>query len=759
MLKRRLVHVVLLALLLLPGAIRADTAKVDKVAPSLDTLKATERRVEQVVAKVLPCTVCVRSATRRGAGSGVVVSEDGLVLTAAHVTRAAGNDLVVIFPDGREVKAKALGANRTRDAAMVQILENGKYAFAEVGKSADLKPNQWCIALGHAGGFDPRRTPPVRWGRIVNNGRFIMTDCTLIGGDSGGPLFDLDGRVIGIHSNIGGALWQNNHVPIDAFHASWDRMLGGETWGRLPGRGMDPNRPMLGVQFDTNPSPGGCAIRQVVPGSPAEKAGLKAGDVVWQVDGKDVKSARDIVVLLRAKKPGQRVTLKARRGDESIDVAVTLIRARDLGNPPSPVPPAKNEKNQPRDKKGAGKAGPKKGEPPKNSPDAARKKTADKAVSPAAQGAAKKKNKSAKKQSEPESKPAPKANERLDMRELMRRARQNGGRLRLTPQQYRQFQQELARRRQRGRGKSPRNPPGDNAWVKQVFSAYQSAIEPARKSVAAVLVDGKRVAFATAVSSDGTLVTKASTIAGKEFQIGLGGDRHVAGKLVKISKDYDVALIRADTDTLVPIKWATDTPALQLGEFVAAVGKQAEPAAIGVVSVLTRNLDEKKQGYLGVQTVTSEKGIRLVRVQSDTPAARAGLLKGDVVVSIGGTHARSTAQFAKLIAQHKPDSKVVLKILRGDKEINKTVTLADRSSLAVMPGQQQMMNRLGTRLSKKRSGFKRALQHDCPIEPEDCGGPLVDLDGDVVGINIARAGRIKSYAIPADAIRKMLQTP
>ena len=138
-------------------------------------LKSYEDQVVKLVEKVLPCTVCVRSANGQGSGSGVVVSETGLVLTASHVMMAAGQDLIVVFPDGTEVKAKPLGANRNRDAGMVQIVEEGKYPSVEVGKSADLKTNQWCVALGHAGGFDPRRTPPIRLGRVLNNGRFLTT--------------------------------------------------------------------------------------------------------------------------------------------------------------------------------------------------------------------------------------------------------------------------------------------------------------------------------------------------------------------------------------------------------------------------------------------------------------------------------------------------------------------------------------------------------------------------------------------------------
>ncbi len=103
--------------------------------------------------------------------------------------------------------------------------------------SKNLKSGDLVIALGHAGGYDPVRTPPVRFGRVISSDAsgFLNTDCTLIGGDSGGPLFDLEGNVIGIHSSIGHSLSVNNHTGIDGFKKGWDRMKKGESWGRLGG--------------------------------------------------------------------------------------------------------------------------------------------------------------------------------------------------------------------------------------------------------------------------------------------------------------------------------------------------------------------------------------------------------------------------------------------------------------------------------------------------------------------------------------------
>ena len=287
---------------------------------TVQTLKTHESEVLQLVKSVMPATVCVRSARGGGSGSGVIVSKDGLILTAAHVTAAAGDNLKVIFPDGREVNAKSLGADRSRDAGMAQITDRGDYPFAEVGQSKSLQENELCVSLGHAGGFDRQRTPPVRLGRVLDNGRWVVTDCTLIGGDSGGPLFDLKGRVIGIHSNIGSSLSQNNHVPIDVFHDGWDRLKSGDRWG---GRTQDLNRAVLGINLEgTQIDGGGVRVRSVLPKSPADQAGVKAGDIVKNIDGKAISSRSELIEIVGEKGVGAVLTLGIVRGVVKQDLKV-----------------------------------------------------------------------------------------------------------------------------------------------------------------------------------------------------------------------------------------------------------------------------------------------------------------------------------------------------------------------------------------------------------------------------------------------------
>jgi S1-C subfamily serine protease len=205
-----------------------------KPAPAtVEELRAIEKQVQKVVDKVMPCVVNLRVGP--GQGSGVIISEQGLILTAGHVSGTPNKKAIVVLTNGKNLEGKTLGQNTGIDSGMVKIVPEGKYPFLEMGKSSELKVGQWVVAIGHPGGFRPNRPPVVRLGRILYLDHIrgiIQTDCALVGGDSGGPLFDMQGRVIGIHSRIGGsAITENIHVPIDTFRQTFARLEKGESWG------------------------------------------------------------------------------------------------------------------------------------------------------------------------------------------------------------------------------------------------------------------------------------------------------------------------------------------------------------------------------------------------------------------------------------------------------------------------------------------------------------------------------------------------
>jgi serine protease Do len=302
-------------------AARHPVAALDsKVPEGVDDLRALERRVKKVLKKVLRATVSVRVGGAQG--SGVIVRKDGTVLTAAHVSGKPGQKAVVIFSDGKTVHGKTLGSNRTADSGMIKITDKGPWPFVELGDSSDLHKGQWCIAVGHPGGFREGRSPVVRLGRVLEVGKlYFCTDCTLVGGDSGGPVFDLSGRVVGIHSCIGSRLIINIHVPVNTYRQTWDRLAKSESWGKRPSY-KKTSRPYFGVEGGEDEKE--CRITHVTPGSPAEKAGLKEGDVVVKFDGREVASFAQLSAEIRKTRPGERVFLEVVRDKETLFLEVVV---------------------------------------------------------------------------------------------------------------------------------------------------------------------------------------------------------------------------------------------------------------------------------------------------------------------------------------------------------------------------------------------------------------------------------------------------
>ena len=245
-------------------------------------LRAMQGHVQKLTDQLKKCTVGVQVGPAWG--SGVIISKDGYVLTAAHVAGRPNRECKFTLDDGSEVDGKTLGLFRTLDAGLMKITTPGNYPFAEIGNSAKLKYGQWCIAMGHPGGFQAERGWSCGWARFcIPMARRSLPNCTLVGGDSGGPLFDMEGRVIGINSRIAERLTSNMHVPVSAYkeHDAWDRLVKGDAWGHLPG-----HDPWLGVGGDEKST--AAKIATVKPNSPAESYGLKPGDVVVAFDDQEI---------------------------------------------------------------------------------------------------------------------------------------------------------------------------------------------------------------------------------------------------------------------------------------------------------------------------------------------------------------------------------------------------------------------------------------------------------------------------------------
>jgi serine protease Do len=308
-------------LLLSPTLVRPSLAAPSSAAvqepKDLAGFQALQTQIQAVVHKVLPSVVGIQIGG--SAGSGVIVSEDGIVMTAGHVVVKPGQAVTFFLSDGKPVKGITLGLSATADAGLMKITEPGKWPFVPLGDSASLKPGMWCLAIGHPLGYHQGRPPVVRIGRILQKSEsMIQTDCPLVGGDSGGPLIDLDGKVIGINSRIAGPTDVNLHVPVNVFREMWDQMLKGQAVQPvLPGRdGPDVKAPFRQVVQIANQ----CVVRIKCDGQD-----IALGTIVGP-DGWILTKASEVLAPGPEIKPRGRITCRLRDGRE-LEAAIKGVHA------------------------------------------------------------------------------------------------------------------------------------------------------------------------------------------------------------------------------------------------------------------------------------------------------------------------------------------------------------------------------------------------------------------------------------------------
>lgn len=272
----------------------------------------------------------------RGQGSGFLVSADGLVLTNAHVVDGAAK-VTVKLTDRREFQAKVIGKDAKSDVAVLKI-DARNLPAVRIGDPANLRPGEWVVAIGAPFGFENSVTA----GIVSAKGRslpedtyvpFIQTDVAVNPGNSGGPLFNLAGEVVGINSQIlsqtGGYQGLSFAIPIDIAMDVKDQIVrtGHVTRGYL-GVTVQPLSGALADSFGLH-TPQGALVSAVLPGTPAAKAGLNPGDVILSVDGRDISGAAALPSAIAAAKPGAAVRLDVWRDKSKsvVTVAVDELKA------------------------------------------------------------------------------------------------------------------------------------------------------------------------------------------------------------------------------------------------------------------------------------------------------------------------------------------------------------------------------------------------------------------------------------------------
>ncbi len=270
----------------------------------------------------------------RGVGSGFILSSDGLIMTNAHVVEGA-DEVIVTLTDKREFKAKIIGADKRSDVAVVKIEATGLPAV-KVGDVGRLKVGEWVMAIGSPFGLENTVTAGIVSAKQRDTGDylpFIQTDVAINPGNSGGPLINMRGEVVGINSQIysrsGGSMGIAFAIPMDEAVRVSEQL-------RVSGR---VTRGRIGVQIDQVSKevaealglgkPKGALVRGVEVGSPAEKAGVEAGDIIVKFEGKSVEKSSDLPRMVGSTKPGTRsaLTVFRRGGNKELMVTIAEIEA------------------------------------------------------------------------------------------------------------------------------------------------------------------------------------------------------------------------------------------------------------------------------------------------------------------------------------------------------------------------------------------------------------------------------------------------
>jgi serine protease Do len=228
--------------------------------------------------------------------------------------------------------------------------------------------------------------------------------------------------------------------------------------------------------------------------------------------------------------------------------------------------------------------------------------------------------------------------------------------------------------------------------------------------------------------------------------------RELAAEVVGLHRDYDLAMLKVDATDLAEVEWATGED-LSVGSWLATPGLEQDPIAVGVVSVSRRKIP-RQRAVLGIAIADDKDGPKITQVFPNSGAAKAGLKVDDIITSVAGQAIKTRDALTKALSAFRPGDTLDLLVRRGDDEKSFRATLGD--PVSSLPNRANLQNQLGGRLSRRKAGFAAVLQHDTVLRPQDCGGVNVDLDGRAVGLNIARAGRIESYSIPATVVLSVL---
>ncbi|MCR9293970.1 MAG: PDZ domain-containing protein [bacterium] len=286
----------------------------------------------------------------------------------------------------------------------------------------------------------------------------------------------------------------------------------------------------------------------------------------------------------------------------------------------------------------------------------------------------------------------------------------------------------------------------------RVLTTFSEALGNNWKTAVRVMADGEQVALGMIVDPNGWIITKASQLpATSRVLCRLYDYRELSAEVVSRLSDMDLALLRVPAEHLPVASWADNMPSK--GHWVATADLKDIPSSVGVVSAGVQRI-RPQRSVLGVSLTTSSDGAAISHVLLGTGAYDAGLRIGDNIYEVNGVAVKSHAGFIDVIKSASGGDLVTLKVNRAERDLEVQARLMDLTDELLDDTEMEVNGRV----SARATGFDRVFPHDTVLQPNQCGGPLMNLDGEVVGINIARAGRVTSYALPYDVVQPVVES-
>ena len=288
-----------------------------------------------------------------------------------------------------------------------------------------------------------------------------------------------------------------------------------------------------------------------------------------------------------------------------------------------------------------------------------------------------------------------------------------------------------------------------------VLAVFEPQREVIQKS-SAVIYDGrKEIAYGTVISAEGHILTKASEVEGVgKIDVRIDKESYKDAKILMTDPRWDVALLKVEATALTPVVFAPDSK-LPRGTWVVVNGvtsRTKRRVMAGIISADAREIPPEGGAVLGVTLKETKKGLAVEEVSKDSGAEKAGMKKGDILTAIADKPVKEIEALGKMLSEMKSGTDVKVTLLREGKKTELDVKLSARGDLFREVSRNDQMS---GDFSNRRSGFPRVIQHDILGASLTMGGPVLDLEGRAVGMNIARANRAETFAIPVEELREL----